>query len=475
MLKGQVYRAIPLIIALVVAFSIGRMSAHLGDFNPLVAGLQGSKAPSGSAILPSVAPIEYIDEAYRCIKRNSYNRDVEDKELVYGAIRGMLTALDDRYARFLTPEEQREFEIQTEGEFEGIGAELAQIPDPVTNRYRITIVTVFPGQPAHKAGLQPMDRIKAIDGKPTDKMTLNEAVKLIRGPKGTPVTLTIERPGFEHPINVTLIRERIKVPTLKATTIETDVGKVGYIHLLDFSKLAEKELLDVLRKFKNDGIVGLILDLRDNPGGLLDAAVAVASCFVKGGPVVIVRDRYGNEDVYEARPEKYAGLNVPMMVLVNRLSASASEIVAGAVKDRKVGKVVGERTFGKGSVQTAIPLNHGGSVIITTHRYLTPSRYDITEKSGIEPDVEIKFEDASLAEVWKERAIEHIKTEQFEDALICLRRALQLNPKDKELSKLWDEAWNGWGQRRAAGKPHEKDYELQQCLELLKQEIEKRR
>lgn len=473
--KGQICRAIPLIIALLIAFCIGRMSAQLGNINSLIAGLHSGEASSGNVILPSVAPIEYIDEAYRCIKRNAYNRDLKDRELVYGAIQGMLTALNDKYARFLTPEEQREFEIQTGGEFEGIGAELAQIPDPVTNRYRITIVTVFPGQPAHKAGLQPMDRIKAIDGKPTDKMTLSEAVKLIRGPRGTPVTLTIERPGIEHPFNVTLIRERIKVPTLKASTIETDVGKVGYIHLLDFSKLAEKELADALRKFKSEGIVGLILDLRDNPGGLLDAAVAVASSFVKGGPVVIVRDRYGNEDVYEARPEKYSGLSVPIIVLVNRLSASASEIVAGAIKDRKVGKIVGERTFGKGSVQTAIPLNHGGSIIITTHRYLTPSRYDITEKSGIEPDVEIKFEDASLAEVWKDRAKEHMKLEQFEDALVCLRRALQLNPKDKELSKLWDEAWNGWGQRRAAGKPHEKDYELQQCLELLKQEIKGRR
>ncbi|MCS7253835.1 MAG: S41 family peptidase [Armatimonadota bacterium] len=473
--KWQAWKAVLIILALVAAFGIGRLSAQFGKFGSLIAGLPESGVSPAGAILPSIAPIEHIDEAYRCIKRNTYNRDVKDKELVYGAIQGMLTALDDKHARFLTPEEQREFEIQTEGEFEGIGAELAQIPDPATNRYRITIVTVFPGQPAHKAGLQPMDRIKAIDGKPTDKMTLSEAVKLIRGPKGTPVTLTIERPGFEHPINVTLIRERIKVPTLKASVIETDVGKVGYIHLLDFSKLAEKELSEKLRKFKDEKVVGLILDLRDNPGGLLDAAVAVASRFVKGGPVVIVRDRYGNEDVYEARPENYAGLNVPLIVLVNRLSASASEIVAGAIKDRKLGKVVGERTFGKGSVQTAIPLKHGGSVILTTHRYLTPSRYDITEKSGIEPDVEIKFEDASLAEVWKERAREHIKLEQFEDALVCLRRALQLNPKDKELSKLWDEAWNGWGQRRAAGKPIEKDQELQQCLELLKQEIKSRR
>lgn len=475
MSKRKVMKASAMLVALLVAFGFGRLSARLGKLNLLIAGTQSGSALYSGAVLPGVAPIEYIDEAYRCIKRNTYNRDVKDRDLVYSAIRGMLTALDDRYARFLTPEEQREFEIQTEGEFEGIGAELAQIPDPTTNRYRITIVTVFPGQPAHKAGLQPMDRIKAIDGKPTDRMTLNEAVKLIRGPKGTTVTLTIERPGFEQPFNTTLVRERIKVPSLKANIIESDVGKIGYIHLLDFSKLADKELSETLRKFKSEGIAGLILDLRDNPGGLLDAAVAVSSRLIKGGPVVIVRDRYGNEDVYEAHPENYIGLNVPIIALVNRFSASASEIVAGAIKDRKVGRVAGERTFGKGSVQTAIPLNHGGSIIITTHRYLTPSRYDITEKNGIEPDVEIRFEDASLAEVWKGRAREHMKLEQFEDALLCLRRALQLNPKDKELLKLWDEAWNGWGKRRAAGKPIEKDYELQQCLELLEEDIRNKR
>ncbi|MFA4015978.1 MAG: hypothetical protein RUDDFDWM_001079 [Candidatus Fervidibacterota bacterium] len=463
-----------IIIALVASFMVGRLSAKLPSLQPMIAGLPVGESTSRVGILPNTTPIEYMDEAFRCIKRHAYDKSIKDRDLIYGAIRGMLTALNDRYARFLSPEEQREFEIQTEGEFEGIGAELAHIPDPFTNRYSITIVTVFPGQPAHKAGLQPMDKIKAIDGKPTDKMSLNEAVKLIRGPKGTTVVLTIERPGVEHPFNVTLVRERIKVPTLKSTIIETDFGKVGYIHLLDFSRLADKELAERLQNFRRENICGLILDLRDNPGGLLESAVAVASRFVKGGPVVIVRDRYGNEDVHEARPENYINLGVPILVLVNHLSASASEIVAGAIKDRKVGKVVGEKTFGKGSVQTAIPLNHGGSIILTTHRYLTPSRYDITEKQGIEPDVEIKFEDIELARIWKERAKEHMKAEQFDDALLCLKRALQLNSKDEELRKLWDEAWNGWGQRRAAGKPVEKDYELQQCLELLREEVKRR-
>ncbi|HID08218.1 MAG TPA: tetratricopeptide repeat protein, partial [Armatimonadetes bacterium] len=303
------------------------------------------------------------------------------------------------------------------------------------------------------------------------KMSLNEAVKLIRGPRGTSVTLTIERPGFQEPFTVTIVRERIKVPPLKWKLLSTDVGTVGYLHLRDFSRLADKELARVLEEFKAKGVRGLILDLRDNPGGLLDAAVAVASRFVKGGPVVIVRDRYGSEDVYEAQLERYMELNIPIVVLVNHRSASASEIVAGAIKDRRVGKVVGEKTYGKGSVQTAIQLRHGGTVILTTHRYFTPSGYDITGEHGIEPDIQIKLQDVALAEIWKQRGKEHMKAEQYDDALLCFKRALQLNSNDKELRRLWNDAWSGWGRLHAGEKPIEKDSELRQCLEILKKEI----
>ncbi len=415
-----------------------------------------------------------VAEIYFRLQQYFYNPEqLKEEELAQSAIRGLLLASGDRYTRYLKPEEREQFETRSHGEYEGIGAELSMMTDPLTLKEQITIMGVFPEQPADKAGLRPLDRIVKIEGKPTEGMTLEQAVNLIRGPSGTQVTLTIQRDGIPEPFNVTLTRQRIKIPVLRKRMLD---GQVGYVRVLEFNEKTAEELSKALDELKAQGAKALVLDLRDNPGGLLDAAVEVSSVFVPQGPIVTVKSRTEGEQVFEAIPSHYKNWRVPMVVMVNKGSASASEIVAGALKDHKIAEVVGEKTFGKESVQTVINLQGGGSLIVTTGTYLTPSGYDIHANEGLkptkqlEPTTEEKQHNTQLVETWLNRGKRHLQSDELEDALLCFSRVRALDKTHKEATKLLNETVRRLIERERIDT---KDPQLEQVRQMLLQKLER--
>lgn len=421
---------------------------------------------------PSLRPIERLAEVYFRLQQYFYAPDkLDENQLTYGAIGGLLRATGDQYTRYLKPEDLEQFTTRSHGEYEGIGAELTMAVDPATGEERITILSVFPEQPADKAGLRPLDRILKINGKPTEKMTLDQAVSMIRGPRGTTVTLTIQRDGIPEPFDVTLTRERIQIPVLQKRMLDE---KVGYIRLLDFNEKSAPELSKALDELKNKGAEALILDLRGNPGGLLDAAVEIASLFVQKGPIVTIKSRTEGEQVFEAIPSLYKGWKGPMVVLVDNRSASASEIVAGALKDHKVAEVLGEKTFGKASVQTVVNLRGGGALIVTTGSYLTPRGYDIHANKGLEPDrkleptLEEQQHNSQLAATWLERGKQHLQAKELEDALICFGRARQLDRTNKEIAKLFNETV---AQLVEQERNRTKDSQLEQVRQMILEKL----
>ncbi|AEH45995.1 carboxyl-terminal protease [Thermodesulfatator indicus DSM 15286] len=316
--------------------------------------------------------------------QKSYVKEVDPKELIYGAIQGMLTNLDP-HSSFLKPEDFKELEIETKGSFTGIGIEIT-IKDGV-----LTVVAPIEGTPAWKAGLKPGDKIIKINGKPTKGMSLLDAVKLLRGPKGTKVTIHIYREGFNELKEITLVRDVIPIKSVRYFTVEPGYG---YIRITNFQEKTPKELVKALTALEkeNKPMKGLIIDLRNNPGGLLSSAVKVADEFIDKGLIVYTKGRIKQQNMrFEATPNKRKH-PYPIVVLVNEGSASASEIVAGALQDHHRAILVGNTTFGKGSVQTIIPLPDGSAVRLTTAQYYTPSGRSIQAK-GIEPDIKVPFLD----------------------------------------------------------------------------------
>ncbi|MCS6860760.1 MAG: S41 family peptidase, partial [Abditibacteriales bacterium] len=347
-----------------------------------IAKLVQSKGAAVPAYEPDMKPYETINEVMRAIREHFIRTDVKDRDLTYGAIDGMLKSLGDRFTRFMRPEEYEEFEIKNQGEFYGIGAHIDVILDEKTGKTVPIIIRTLEGTPAEKAGIRAEDRILKIDGKSTEDMASGVVVSLIRGKQGTPVTLTILHKGETKPVDITIVRDRIE---LHPVTYEMLPGRIGYIKLQEFNEKGDRELDKAFARLKADGAKGLIFDVRSNPGGLLEVAISVASRFIKSGPVVSTKDRKGNIEKIEADPDRFLNLKIPVVVLVNKYSASASEILAGAVQDTGVAKVVGEKTFGKASVQILVKLRHGGAVALTTAKYLTPKNRDISEL-GITPD-----------------------------------------------------------------------------------------
>lgn len=298
-----------------------------------------------------------------------------------GTIEGMLATLHDPYTRYLDPAEYRELKLQTDGTFGGIGVILNHDGD------RLVIMKVLEGTPGMKAGLRRGDVITAIDGRSTEKMSSEEAAAAIRGPEGTKVTLTIARGAGEgeKAFNVTITRAKIKLPSVEWEIIEAPrAGKIAFITLSQFAERTASELEEALRAADRAGARGLILDLRYNPGGLLDAAIEVASKFLDGGVVMYMVARNHLRKPFYAEP--HVPREYPMVILVNQWSASASEIVAGALKDRGVATLVGAKTFGKGVVQEIVPLSGGGALSVTVAKYLTAGGRSI-DKIGIAPDV----------------------------------------------------------------------------------------
>ncbi len=315
------------------------------------------------------------------IVQENYVHEVEDEELVEGAISGMLKTLDP-HSSYLNPDAYKELQVETKGSFGGIGIEIT-IRDGM-----LTVVSPLEGTPADDLGIQAGDRILRVDGEPTKEMTLMEAVKKMRGPKGTKVVLTIMREGFVKPKEFVVTRATVSIKSVRAKALETGYG---YLRLSQFQSTTLRDLRQALTKMEqeNQPMKGLILDLRNNPGGLLDQAVKVSDEFLNEGLIVYTGGRLKSQDMrFEAHGNNKSH-PYPIVVLVNEGSASAAEIVAGALQDHKRAVVLGVKTFGKGSVQTVMPLRNGAALRLTTAVYYTPSGRSIQAK-GIEPDIVVE-------------------------------------------------------------------------------------
>jgi carboxyl-terminal processing protease len=307
---------------------------------------------------------------------------LDTQEMIYGAISGMVKSTDDPYTVFFNPQETEEFLKEAEGVFEGIGAEIG-----IKNN-QLVIIAPLEGTPAEKAGLRAGDKILKIDGKETIDLTIEEAVKLIRGPKGTEVTLTIFREDWNKTKEIKIVRSVIKIPSVKWELLE---GNIAYIKIYQFFERADRDFRKMAIEILNSPAQKIILDLRNNPGGYLEVAQEIAGWFLKRGNIVAIEDpRPGKEQkIYKAEGnEKF--LDYPIVVLINQGSASASEILAGALRDNRNVLLIGETSFGKGSVQELAELRDGSSLKITIARWLTPKGELISER-GLKPDIKVQM------------------------------------------------------------------------------------
>jgi carboxyl-terminal processing protease len=345
------------------------------------------------------------------IVQNQYVDEVPPKELIYSAIKGTLRGLDP-HSSFLDPDSYKEMQVETSGSFGGLGIEIT-LKDDI-----LTVVAPIEGTPAYRAGLHTGDRIVKIDGLVTKDMSLPDAVKRMRGKPGSKVTISIVREGWTEPRDFDIVREQIRVHSVRTH----DLGDgVAYIRLRQFQEQTPHDLDSALDKFAKNGMKALLLDLRNNPGGLLTAAVEVSEKFVDDGRLVVYTEgRVRNQNMRFSAHAKKPYTAVPMVILVNQGSASASEIVAGALQDWQRAKVVGVQTFGKGSVQTIIPLSDGSGLRLTTAKYFTPKGRSIHGK-GITPDVivEIPKDDAKRDRMPAADPVAELKTD------VQVQRALE--------------------------------------------------
>lgn len=356
-------------------------------------------------------PLSAYSRALTYLKENYWGELPNDTQLTYTAINGMLKTLDDPYTRFLDPKSFRAMSEENHGEFVGIGAQLDNRP---TKDGYIRIFRPLANTPAERAGIKPFDVILKVNNASTQNKEVDAVVQMIRGPANTPVKLTLRRKGTEKPVDVTIVRKPVQYEIVDWALKE---GNIGYISLQQFNELCDEKVDQALTQLEKKGAKALILDLRSNPGGMLTSAQEIASRFVPSGKAVVhIVERGGRRNTLNALESKQNHRKLPLVVLVNRMSASASEIVAGAVRDHKSGQIMGTRTFGKGLVQTVIQLSDGSAVAITTAKYLTPSFQDInptsTEPGGIEPDVEIDVTEQDFADdndVQLKKAIDFLK------------------------------------------------------------------
>jgi len=398
-------------------------------------GLSGLYAKDTKGTDDPYEALRLFSQVLELVEEN-YVKEMALKDLIYGAIEGLLANLDP-HSSFLKPEDYRELQIETKGSFTGIGIEIT-LKDGV-----LTVVAPIEGTPAWKAGLKSGDKIIKINGKPTKGMSLMEAVKLLRGPKGTKVTISIFREGFKELKDITLVRDVIPIKSVRFKTLEPGYG---YVRISSFQEKTAKELREALKALEkeNEPLKGLVLDLRNNPGGLLEAAVEVADEFLEEGLIVYTKGRRKDQNFkFEAQPNRYKH-PYPIVILVNAGTASASEIVAGALQDHHRAIILGTKTFGKGSVQTIIPLPDGSAVRLTTAQYYTPSGRSI-QAEGIEPDLEIP----------------EIKPE-------CLRKHGLIREKDLEGHLENPEKPSDNETATRVQEQLEKDFQLMEALKVLK-------
>lgn len=338
----------------------------------------------------------YVDGTFnqidwQAVRKEYLNKSYTDEKEAYKSIREMLKKLEDPYTRFMNPEEFKNLQVDTSGELTGIGITISQ--DEKTKQ--LLVIAPIEDTPAFRAGILAKDIILEIDGKNTKGMDTNDAVSLIRGKAGTKVKLTILRNGRKKQFNIQ--RARIEIHPVRYSEKKTPAGNIGYIRLNQFSANASKEMKDAIQNLEAKKVSGYILDLRGNPGGLLYASIEIAQMWMNKGTIVFTIDRQGTQDKQVANGS--ALTNKPLVVLVDKGSASASEILSGALQDNKRAILVGNQTFGKGLVQSVQPLKSGSGLAVTIAKYHTPSGKDIN-KHGIDPDVKVELTDAQRQDLW---------------------------------------------------------------------------
>jgi len=364
----------------------------------------GCLAPPSGA---SSVDLSVIEQAWSIIHNDYVDKSkLNDTKLIGGAIRGMVEALSDPYTSYFDAETYKLSVTSLEGRFEGIGATVTMTDDK-----KVKIVAPIKGSPAEKAGIKTGDTILEIDGLSTEGLSLTEAIIRIRGPKGTTAKLLILHEGEKTPVEIPVVRAQIQVPS-----VESEMrGDIAYITINQFSERTDIELSAVIGSLQGKGATGIVLDMRGNPGGVLDTVVSVASHFIESGVVVETVDNKGNRDSLSVRRTDTL-TSLPMVVLVDKNSASASEVLTGALQDYKRAVVAGTKTFGKGSVNILRQLKDGSGIYITTGRWLTPSG-NLIEGKGITPDYEIELT-GSDAVNW---AIDFLKSQKKAAEPVLLR------------------------------------------------------
>ncbi len=372
-----------------------------------------SSLPQSTSSLISESPKEVIDQVWQIIYRDYLDSSGKydsikwlelrkkllsvgyvDASESYDAIRGMLSSLEDPYTRFLDPREFKEMRIDTSGELTGVGIQLSL--DKETNS--LVVVSPIEGTPAFNAGIKPNDVIISINEESTQGMSIDNAVKLIRGKKGSEVVLGLKRNN--KILKIELVRARIEINAVETKLNKTQSGlDIGYIRLKQFNANSVREMRNAISNLESENIYGYILDLRRNPGGLLEASIEISRLWIREGIIVSTETRDGIKDVRRANGSSLTKL--PVVVLVDGGSASASEIVSGAIQDNNRGILVGQRTFGKGLVQSVRSLSDGSGLTVTIAKYLTPKGKDI-HKYGIEPDIEYKLSEQEILELRRE-------------------------------------------------------------------------
>jgi len=385
-----------------------------------------------------------------------YVEEVKTKDLVYGAIRGMLATLDPHSA-FMPPDVYKEVQVETKGEFGGVGIQIGM------KENRLTVIAPIDGTPADKAGVKAGDSIIKVDDESTKDMTLIDAVQKMRGPKGTKVTLTIQREAVPEPLVFVLTRDVFKIDSVRSKMLD---GNIGYVRVTQFQDLTAKDLKEALRKLREQKMQSLVLDLRNNPGGLLNSAVEVSEQFVGLNRLIVyIKTRDGHKDDYIAhikdQPDDY-----PIIILVNEGSASASEIVAGALQDWGRAVVVGVQTFGKGSVQTILPLGDGSGLRLTTAKYYTPKGRSI-HGVGIAPDIVVKGKPSATPPIRERDLDKTLRDPNREGSVPPAEPPVETPPAAKPESK-GDRKDKEAAKDKEGKDKDEDDPQLQKAVELLK-------
>lgn len=334
--------------------------------------------------------------AYRFIE-TKYVNDTDDVKLIDGAIDGMVKSLNDPHSNYLSPKMYKTLMEQTEGSFAGIGVVMG-----MDNEQKIHIVGIMENSPGQKAGLQEGDEILAVDGVPVTQMAFDEVAAHVRGQAGTDVVLTIMRDNANQDITIT--RNNIKLKTVGHKMLDNNIG---YIQIVSFSEDTANEFNEAYNDLKNQGMKALVLDLRNNPGGLLTTCVEIAKKLVPKGEIISIVDKQGNKETYSSSLE---APEYPLVVLINKNSASASEILSGAIQDTKAGTIIGNTSYGKGSVQTILPMFEDDAVKLTIAKYYTPSGRSI-DGTGITPDIEINLDENATSDTQLDKALEVLKVQ----------------------------------------------------------------